>query len=709
MDPLLIFLLVTAGLAAGLAIIAGVREWGAPGHKTFVAGLLLLAAETVLAVFITSSETAAEAASWRGWCFLVQALIPSTWLCFSIVYSRGNYPHFVQRWLLVLLAALGVPLVSAFFFQDGLITETSRSLTSWEFRLGLAGFLIQLSMLAGSALVLVNLERTFRASVGISRWRIKFIVLGVGLIFTTRLYTSSQSVLFGQADTSSDIIRAVGLLISCGFLARALLRPNAFGVEVYPAERSSEYSIVGFCVGAYLIVVGATSKQLGSLDRTEAFAVKAFLLLLALAALAVLLLSERARDRLRRYLSRQFHRSMYNYRTTWLSFTEKTSTVVDAPSLCRISVNWISETLRVLSVSVWLCEEEQAQLALAASTGLTDKAGETNPLSRDEVLAVAAALRNEPNPFFIDSRTEEWAVCLAKCYPSHFQDVAGSRVCVPLASGGRLLGFLTLNHRVDSVPFGLEEFDLLKCVGDQIASGLLNLHLSRRLLQAREMEAFQTIAAFFVHDLKNTASSLNLTLQNLPKYWDNPEFRKDALKAIGKSVQHIHELISRLSLFRQNLQIQPRETDVNALVTSTAACLGSGVSLVTRLGDLPKVKLDPSQIEKVLTNLFLNARDALRENGLIQVETSLQGNWIAISVTDNGCGMSPEFLSRSLFRPFQTTKKGGIGIGMFQSKTIVEAHGGRIEVESQPGQGTTFRVLLPANPPAPTFSPVSAD
>ena len=66
-------------------------------------------------------------------------------------------------------------------------------------------------------------------------------------------------------------------------------------------------------------------------------------------------------------------------------------------------------------------------------------------------------------------------------------------------------------------------------------------------------------------------------------------------------------------------------------------------------------------------------------------------------VADNGCGMAPEFLRGSLFRPFQTTKKEGFGIGMFQSKMIVEAHGGRVEVESQLNRGTTFRVLLPAN------------
>jgi signal transduction histidine kinase len=68
---------------------------------------------------------------------------------------------------------------------------------------------------------------------------------------------------------------------------------------------------------------------------------------------------------------------------------------------------------------------------------------------------------------------------------------------------------------------------------------------------------------------------------------------------------------------------------------------------------------------------------------------------VILEVADTGCGMSPEFLSRQLFRPFQTTKKTGLGIGMFQSKMIVEAHGGRLTVASAPGRGATFQVLIP--------------
>ena len=82
--------------------------------------------------------------------------------------------------------------------------------------------------------------------------------------------------------------------------------------------------------------------------------------------------------------------------------------------------------------------------------------------------------------------------------------------------------------------------------------------------------------------------------------------------------------------------------------------------------------------------------------GRIQVRTDHHGGRIALSVTDNGCGMSPEFLRDSLFRPFQSTKSKGLGIGMFQSRMVVEAHGGSIEVESESGKGTTVRVSFPA-------------
>ena len=93
---------------------------------------------------------------------------------------------------------------------------------------------------------------------------------------------------------------------------------------------------------------------------------------------------------------------------------------------------------------------------------------------------------------------------------------------------------------------------------------------------------------------------------------------------------------------------------------------------------------------------MLNARDAVGPRGQIDIQTEHVGSNVVLSVTDNGCGMSEDFLKDSLFRPFQSTKKSGLGIGMFQSRMIVEAHGGSIRVESETGKGSTFQVNLPA-------------
>ncbi|HZI31927.1 MAG TPA: ATP-binding protein, partial [Candidatus Binatia bacterium] len=273
----------------------------------------------------------------------------------------------------------------------------------------------------------------------------------------------------------------------------------------------------------------------------------------------------------------------------------------------------------------------------------------------------------------------------------------GKRVCVPLIAGDEVLGVMLLGDRVGGVDFSAQDFDLLKCIGDQIGAGLLNARLSHKLLEAKELEAFQTMSVFFVHDLKNTANALNLMLQNLPAHFDDPAFRADALRAISKTVAHVNGLIGRLASIRHELQIKAEASDLNKVVGQALSGWkdNADIILTKDLQPLPKVACDPDQILKVFTNLIFNAREAVAQNGRIHLQTRRENGHAVFSVSDTGCGMSQEFIRHSLFRPFQSTKKSGLGVGLFQSKMIVEAHHGRIEVESEPSRGATFRVYLP--------------
>jgi putative PEP-CTERM system histidine kinase len=266
-----------------------------------------------------------------------------------------------------------------------------------------------------------------------------------------------------------------------------------------------------------------------------------------------------------------------------------------------------------------------------------------------------------------------------------------------LVAGQQFLGIITLGKRLTMEGFSCEDGDLLKIIADQAAASLLNLKLSQRLLRAKEMAAFQMLSAFFVHDLKNLAAKLSLMLQNLPAHYDNPAFRDDMLRVMASSISKINAMCGRLSPLTQKLELHRVVTDLNVLVETTLTDLRSSLpaTLMTALRPLPPVYVDTEQLQKVLVNLLLNAAEAVPADGEIQVMTECMDRWAVLSVCDNGCGISPEFLTQSLFQPFLTTKSHGLGIGMFHSKMIVEAHQGRIEVESVVGQGSTFRVLLP--------------
>jgi signal transduction histidine kinase len=202
-----------------------------------------------------------------------------------------------------------------------------------------------------------------------------------------------------------------------------------------------------------------------------------------------------------------------------------------------------------------------------------------------------------------------------------------------------------------------------------------------------------------MHDLKNLASKLSLVTQNLPVHMDDPEFRSDALQTISQSVSKINTMSSRLSLLSQKLELTFKETDLNDLVKETVSDVKEYVKAPVSkdLENVPSLLIDREHIHKVLENLLMNAYDALGQDGQITIVTRCQETWAEIAIQDNGCGMSKEFIEKSLYRPFQTTKKQGMGIGLYHCKTIVEAHSGRIEVESEEGVGTTFRVLLPVN------------
>ena len=688
---------IGALFSGALAFIVGWRGRGTV-HRSFAAGMLVLAMESLFYGLAFNTSLSEEKFFWEQCGILAMSFLPGTWLFFSLSYGRGNYREFLRRWRFALAAAFLIPIGLALLFQGKLIISGDQIDNRWMLALKDAGITLNVLFLAGAILILMNLERTFRAAIGIMRWRIKFMILGLGILFAVRCYVASQVLLFHAIDLSLQPLNAVALVAACLLVSRSLFRAGHFDVDIYPSHSILQNSLTVLLAGTYLVLIGIFANVVASLGGDDAFAIKAFFVLVALILLTVLLLSDRVQLRASRFISRHFQRPQYDYRELWRKFTESTAACVGENELCHATVKLAANIFHVLSVTIWSVDEKEEQLVFAASTSLSgSKNGQLN-LGKREMEELLDALKKQSAPFDIDLSREKWASFLKEIHPSQFTE-GGRRICAPLAVGGDLLGLMTLGDRIGGIQFSGQDFDLLKCIADEVAASLLNSRLSKKLLQAKELEAFQTMSAFFVHDLKNAASTLNLTLQNLPTHFDDPAFREDALRGFSKSVAHINRLVERLTLLRHETKIRPTEGDLNEWISKSLSDLekNSGVNLVKEFKPLPKISFDQEQLLKVLTNLALNAKEASPADGQIRIGTNQMNGWAVLSVSDNGCGMNSDFINQSLFRPFQTTKRNGLGIGMFQSKMIIEAHRGKIEVQSVPGKGTTFHVYLPVN------------
>ncbi len=686
-------ILLLGGLSA--LAIAGwivIRERWAMPSLAFAAGMLLLAGELGGGLLERRDFNPRTQMVYHQLKLTILAFAPGLWLAFAVTYSRGNPRVYLRSWLPGIFGLGTIPLLLVFLFPRDLVWDTGQGL-----QLGFAGRLSHVILVLTSTAVLMNLERTFRASVGVMRWQLKYMVIGVATLFLTRVYTSTQALIFSTMNGELDVFNAVALMVCALFAFVSVTRTKGFALDLYPSTTLVYRSLTVIVVGVYLLTVGflaRAAKLLGS--STTTIPIQTLVLLIALVGLGIVLLSDRARLQAKRFVSRHLRRPTYDVQKIWRQFSDCTAGQTCEADLCRAATKWLSETFELLSVTIWLFPPRGEGVRFGGSTSLTEDAAASLLAELGNTSDLSLQLPALKEPINIDSASDATVEHLRRLHPVKFAH-GGQRTCVPILAHNELVAILMVGDRVSGVPLSVEEIDVLKSVSGQIAGDLVRLHLSGKLLESKQIEAFQTMATFFVHDLKNTGWTLSLLVQNLRTHFDDPAFREEAVNALSKSVTRINDLVTRIGSLREEFKINKAPQDLNTLLAAVLKEFAgmTDVMLVSNFGRVEELHLDGEQMQKVFRNLVLNAKEASRANGEIHVQTGQQNGYAVVTVRDNGGGMSPEFMRNQLFRPFQTTKKKGIGIGMYQSKMIVEAHNGRITAESRSGEGTTFRVLLP--------------
>lgn len=268
---------------------------------------------------------------------------------------------------------------------------------------------------------------------------------------------------------------------------------------------------------------------------------------------------------------------------------------------------------------------------------------------------------------------------------------------IPLMLNEKLLGFIILAHSPSHHRyFNWEDTDLLKTVGRQVASHIAQNASARALLNAKRFEEVNRLSAFIVHDLKNMIGQLSLVVSNAAKHKNNPLFIEDAVLTVENSVQKMNKLLSRIK--GEQLEDSVISFNLCELLEEVVRIRSKGgalpVPVLNCKADSVRIAADQDRMTANLGHILQNAQDATDEDGKINIFLSTHDKYAVIEIEDTGCGMDERFIQDKLFQPFESTK-GTMGIGVFQVREYLQKLGGELEVKSEVGKGTVFRMLIP--------------
>ncbi len=572
-----------------------------------------------------------------------------------------------------------------------------------------------------SIYTLYLLESTYRFAKDYQRRIARLCFIGLGSLATFHIIYFTRVLIYRElpehfAEASSVVYGVVYPVILAGFLRYRL------GSEHISIPRDTLYSSATiFLTGAAFMGVALTIFAFQWL-RLDFSYFERFLVGFSLCFLAVLVLgSGTMRRRISDFINQQFYSRKYDYQEQFFRLHKTATTGADVDGAVIELIENMKYSVNVDDAYFFGLNWQDGNFYQHENKEEGTRRGLV--ISGDSPLARALA---DGTP--LDLAAEDDAGRERRQAARREPLVTELRFdgVFPVFIGDRLAGMLALLGGRGRA-FDAEDLALIEVFSTSIGDALFKNRVLQERIEQKQFESFHHVASFIIHDIKNQIATLSLLLKNAEKNLDNPSFQASMLNSVKSCSSNLQSLIDRLSVApkRQELALAPHP--LRPMLEEVAANAGlaslPGISHALTGADGAPVPMDKQSLFFVVRNLINNSLEAMRRGpgqspqGRIDVSFGTlaagaparlrelfgggehffasYGAWILVE--DDGAGMDPEFVRRRLFQPFATTKEKGVGIGLYQCKTLVEQMGGRILVHSELGKGTEFCILLAAD------------